>query len=176
MTYIEAYDPLTEGFTSGFWNIPLVGKWAEENIDADVFIKIDLDMYLIRPLPREMFADLSCTLVGRHDRYAEAHLAAVSARYPMYEYFFNTGFTISEKKSRFFSKQLEYLTWLDETFVSLGSDEFQRMYGLTVRDNVNRDDPSATERRLFEEICVSFMYADGVPIYPLSNYYLHAVS
>lgn len=172
VTYIEAYQQATDEFTCGFWNIPLVGQWAEDHLQADILIKIDLDMYLIRPLPDAMFDNISSTIVGLHDHLAEAHLASISGEYPAFQLFFNTGFTVSTPASHFFRNQLSYLMELERQYSSLSADDFRKRYGLTVGINVDRDDPTAVEHRLFEELCVSLMYQDGIPITPIRNYYL----
>lgn len=172
VTYIEAYLPITETFTCGFWNIPLVGQWVEENIQADVFIKIDLDMYIIRPLPKDLFDDLHYSVVGLHDRLAELHLASISEQHPAFKYFFNTGFTITTPQSRFFSQQLKYLTRMEEEYQQLGVLGFKNKYGPTLTEETTREDVTAVEHRLLEEMCVSIMYQDGIPIRPIRNYYL----
>ena len=53
--YIEHYLAETDNYSCGYWSIPLVGTWAEENISEEVLIKIDLDMYLIHSLPENLF-------------------------------------------------------------------------------------------------------------------------
>jgi len=45
VTYIEEYHPIIETFTSGFLNIPYVGKLMEDRLDVDVIIKIDLNPF-----------------------------------------------------------------------------------------------------------------------------------
>ena len=172
VTYVEAYLPITETYTCGFWNIPLVGQWAESNLNADVLIKIDLDMYLIRPLPESLFDNLEATVVGQHDHLAEMHLASISDQYPAFKYFFNTGFTISTPQSQFFDKQMEYLIRMEQDYQRLGTDGFREQYGPTITENTTRADTTAVEHRLMEEMCVSIMYRDGVPICPIQNYYL----
>jgi len=172
VTYIEAYQSITETYKCGFWNIPLVGKWAEENIQADVFIKIDLDMYLIRSLPENLFLDLKKSVVGLHDHLAEMHLSSISKNYPAFKYFFNTGFTITTPQSKFFEQQLKYLIEMEEDFEKLGVHNFKEKYGPNIVENTTREDETAVEHRLMEEMCVSIMYRDGVPIEPIQNYYL----
>jgi hypothetical protein len=172
VTYIESYQPVTETYECGFWNIPLVGKWIEENIQADVFIKIDLDMYLIRPLPEYLFYNLKKSVVGLHDHLAEMHLASISEKYPTFKHFFNTGFTISTPQSKFFTLQMKYLIMIEEEFKKLGVEGFRQKYGPNIVENTTREDPTSIEHRLMEEMCVSIMYNDGIPIEPIRNYYL----
>lgn len=172
VTYVEAYQSITESYNCGFWNIPLVGKWMEENIQADAFIKIDLDMYLIRPLPENLFFNLEKSIVGLHDHLAEMHLASISEKYPAFKYFFNTGFTITTPKSNFFEQQLKYLIFMENEFEKLGVQGFKEKYGPNIVENTTREDKDAVEHRLMEEMCVSIMYHEGVPIEPMQNYYL----
>jgi len=70
VTYIEDYDPETKTFFSGFWNIPLGGVWFENNLKEDIIIKLDLDMYLIKSLPNDLFnlPSNGCS-VGIFDKY-----------------------------------------------------------------------------------------------------------
>ena len=98
VTYIEEYQPVTETFISGFLNVPLVGKLLEERLTEDVFIKIDLDMSLIKPLPEELVN--SETLVcGQYDDYCTAQQRTVKEGWANP---FDTGFTISRRTSGFY--------------------------------------------------------------------------
>ena len=172
VNYIEAYQPITETYECGFWNIPLVGKWVEENIQADAFIKIDLDMYLINALPENLFSNLDKSIVGLHDSTAELHLSLISQEYPAFKYFFNTGFTITTPQSKFFDLQMKYLILMEEEFKNLGVEGFKHKYGPNIVENTTREDITGVEHRLMEEMCVSIMYNDGIPIQPIENYYL----
>jgi hypothetical protein len=172
VTYIEAYEPTTISYQCGFWNIPLVGRWMENHINADVFIKIDLDMYLIRPLPYSLFDNLEKSIVGLHDHLANPHLNIVKEEYPAFKYFFNTGFTITTPESRFFARQMEYLMQMDYDFEALGVDGFKKKYGPTIVDNIEDFSDEAIEHRMMEEMCVSIMYQNGIPITPFENFYL----
>jgi hypothetical protein len=171
VTYIETYHPITDSFNCGFWNIPLVGKWVENNIQADYYIKIDLDMYLIRPLPKKLFNGQK-SIVGLHDHLAENHLKKISENYPAFKYFFNTGFTVTTPESKFFETQMNYLITIENDYQNLGVEGFKEKYGPTIVENTTREDSTSIEHRLMEEMCVSIMYKDGFPIEPIINYYL----
>nr|DAF73122.1 MAG TPA: hypothetical protein [Caudoviricetes sp.] len=47
-------------------NEPLCGKIAEELLDEDIFIKIDLDMQLLKPLDRKLFDLEDFTVIGQY--------------------------------------------------------------------------------------------------------------
>lgn len=169
VTYIEAYEPETETYLCGFWNIPLVGMWAENNLTEDVLIKIDLDMYLIKPLKPEWFVDLDKTIVGIHDFKAHPYLHKMSTAYPEFGNFFNTGFTISKRSSGFFHEQMQALIEMEDVY---DQGRFEQVYGIKVGESSSRDEDNEFEYDLLEELCVSIMYRDGFPIIPLANFYL----
>lgn len=64
--YIEKYVEDTKKFEYGFLNEPLCGKLAEEMLSEDTFIKIDLDMQLLKPLGQELLDLENFTLVGQY--------------------------------------------------------------------------------------------------------------
>lgn len=68
VAYTEQHHPITDTFTSGFLNIPFVGMLYEQALDVDYLIKIDLDMNLLQPLPRELVecGDVVC---GQYDDF-----------------------------------------------------------------------------------------------------------
>lgn len=98
VTYIEEYQPVTETFISGFLNVPLVGKLLEERITEDILIKIDLDMNLIKPLPVEL-VNGEVLVCGQYDDYCTAQQRTVAKGWANP---FDTGFTISRRKSQFY--------------------------------------------------------------------------
>ena len=55
VTYIEEYLPISDGFPAGWWNVPLCGKWFEQNLKEDLLIHIDLDITLIKELDERIF-------------------------------------------------------------------------------------------------------------------------
>jgi len=108
VVYLEEYMPETENFFCGFWNVPLVMKWCEENLDYETFIHIDLDMNIIKPLP-ESLVNYHLPICGVYDT------VSVKDQRPLPEGWktFDTGFTISKKDSGFytlFHNELEKLT------------------------------------------------------------------
>lgn len=111
VTYIEDYQPVTETFTSGFLNIPLVGAMMEERLTEGVLIKIDLDMNLIKPLPPKMFSGE--IILGQYDDYCTKHQrVGLGGRNPM-----DTGFMISPIESGI------YTHFFNETMNTMGSDD-----------------------------------------------------
>lgn len=111
VTYIEEYKSVTETFTSGFLNIPLIGMMMEERLKEDFFIKIDLDMNLIKPLPKSMFEN-DITL-GQYDDYCtKMQRGGLDGSNPM-----DTGFLISKRKSGI------YKHWFDIVMHIMGSDD-----------------------------------------------------
>lgn len=112
VTYIENYQPITETFTSGFLNIPLVGKMMEESLDENIFIKIDLDMNIIKPLPRGLI-NSEAIVVGQYDDYCTKHQRlGIGDNNP-----FDTGFIISRRESGI------YQHFFDECMKIMGSDD-----------------------------------------------------
>ena len=76
--YIEEYCPETETFTNGFLNSPFVGKVMESRLQEDVLIKIDLDMALIKPLPRSFVFDHDI-VCGQYDNYCTDYQRSLPA-------------------------------------------------------------------------------------------------
>lgn len=104
VVYIETYDIITDTFVSGFWNIPYSGVWFEQNLKEKIFIKLDLDMELIRPLDEKFINNILSNdiNVGIYD------IDFGSDRTKRYELFpeiliqSNTCFIISTKKSKIY--------------------------------------------------------------------------
>jgi hypothetical protein len=98
--YIEEYHPIIETFTSGFLNIPYVGKLMEDRLDVDVIIKIDLDMNLIQPLPKEL---VNCgeVVCGQYDDYSTRLQRTLEEGWTNP---FDTGFMITRKDSGFYNR------------------------------------------------------------------------
>lgn len=97
--YIEEYHPIIETFTSGFLNIPYVGKLMEDRLDVDVLIKIDLDMNLIRPLPKEL-VNCGKTICGQYDDYCTKQQRTLNSGWGNP---FDTGFMITRTDSKFYN-------------------------------------------------------------------------
>ena len=97
VTYIEDYQEISETFTSGFLCIPLIGAMMEDQLTEDVLIKIDLDMNIIKPLPKE-WLEFDQIIVGQYDDYCTKHQREGIAE----ENPFDTGFIISKRDSGFY--------------------------------------------------------------------------
>lgn len=98
VTYIEEYHEITKTFTSGFLNIPYVGKLFEDRLDVDYLIKIDLDMNLIQPLPESLFGDNN--VCGQYDDYCTKQQRSLE---PGWDNPFDTGFMITPRSKRFYN-------------------------------------------------------------------------
>ena len=113
VTYIEKYIPETETYFCGYWNVPLVGMIFEETLKEDIFIHIDLDMNIIKPLPKTLVKSVSTNdfvICGQYDDYAATLQRNIPDRWqnPL-----DTGFIISHKDSMFyknFYNELKILT------------------------------------------------------------------
>ena len=116
ITYIEEYFPETEEYLNGYWNIPLVGRWAEENLQERVLIKIDLDMYIIRELPGELFEDSILPLVGQYDEMS-AKNDLNNLNFPLeYGPPFDTGLIVTARERGFYRKFFKTLKRITEEF------------------------------------------------------------
>jgi len=94
--YTEKYHSITETFTSGFINIPFVGMLYENILKEDILIKIDLDMNLIKPLPKEMvFSD--SVICGQYDEHSLFDRIVMNS-----DACFDTGFIISKRLDNFY--------------------------------------------------------------------------
>lgn len=113
VTYIEAYHDETESYLNGYWNIPLVGNWVEQNLNYEISIKIDLDMYIIKELPKRFFELKNLPLVGRYDEDSAKHAANKLNFSKKYGNPFDTGFVISNRTDflyKIFYEELKLLT------------------------------------------------------------------
>lgn len=149
--YIENYQPETENYVCGFWNIPLSLKIIEETEDYNYMIHIDLDMNLINPLPKEWFEHEE-TIVGQYDELAARDQRDTSGMniLPL-----DTGFVISKKGCGFYKKFYEDLKVLTE---GQGDD-----YWKSECKNVSLN--------FLEEYAVDKMYANNTfPIKPIRFY------
>lgn len=103
VTYIEKYHKETESFTSGFLNIPFVGMLLEERLKEDILIKLDLDMTLIKPLPKSLFSNVN-VICGQYDDYCskQQRFLGEGRENP-----FDTSFIISRRTSGFYKTFFE---------------------------------------------------------------------
>lgn len=115
VTYIERYLKETESFISGFYNVPLCGSIFEKELKEDIFIHIDLDMNLIKPLPESLVnkvADNKFVLVGQYDDESAKEQRQIGDDWdnPL-----DTGFIISHRDSGFYQFFYERLMALTVT-------------------------------------------------------------
>ena len=150
--YIEEYHPIVETFTSGFLNIPFVGKLMEDRLEEDVLIKIDLDMNLIQPLPEEL---VNCgeVVCGQYDDYCTKQQRTLE---PGWANPFDTGFMITRKDSGFYNK------WFDEVVTILNDPESDPEW-LGVREQTG-------EYYLEEYIVDKLYHADPTVLQPVQKY------
>lgn len=99
--YIEYFDKNIFNYSSGFLTLPFVGQLFENSIyvNQHIMIKIDLDMQLLKPLPKEWFitASFGSTVVGQYDKYS------IRDQRQTYTDFlpFDTGLMITNKNNKF---------------------------------------------------------------------------
>ena len=151
VTYIEAYSPETEKFTSGFITIPYAGMFFEERLSEDILIKIDLDNVMLKPFPKELIEKAyTSTVVGRY-----------SNDFDVYERYcfngecpFDTSLVITNRKLGFYRKY--YDLCFDERV--LNSPEW-----LAIKD--------VEGEYWLEEYVVDYMYKNRLAdITPIQNY------
>ena len=155
VNYIEKYLPETEELDSGFWIVPLCGMKLEEELVEDVFIHIDLDMNLIRPLPQELVNYVALndeTLVGQYDDESakEQRKIGIDWDNPL-----DTGFIISKRESRFYK-------FFYENLMKLAKEKGDQRW----KDNCN-DQPMY----FLEEYVIDKAYNEKTyPIAPIKRY------
>lgn len=115
VTYIENFLPETDGFFSGFWNVPLCGKIFEETLTEDVFIHIDLDMKLIKPLSQDLVDSVltnDFVICGQYDDESSKSQRKIGNDWknPL-----DTGFIISNRKTGFYKFFYESLSEITKT-------------------------------------------------------------
>ena len=154
VTYNEEFHPITDTFTSGFINIPYVGKVYEQRLDVDILIKTDLDMTLLRPLDEELVLSNS-VVCGQYDDYCTKQQRSVQ---PGWANPFDTGFVISRKSSKFYELV------------------FDRAYNIMVGnviDPVWEQVRSVTGEYYLEEYVVDMIYRESLAqITPIQRYQL----
>lgn len=115
VNYIEKYLSETETLDSGFWIVPLCGMKLEEELTEDIFIHIDLDMNLIKPLSESLVHSVleqKATLVGQYDDESAKEQRKIGTDWdnPL-----DTGFIISLRNSHFYKYFYEKLMELAKT-------------------------------------------------------------
>lgn len=152
VTYIEELQPITQSFTSGFLNSPLVGHILEGRLTEDMLVKIDLDMNLIKPLPESWF-DEKVTIVGQYDDYCTKQQRIMREGWANPS---DTGLVISNRARRF------YYFWFMTVKGLLDNPESDPDW-LHVREQ--------TGEYYLEEYAVDKMFRDGrIPIKPMQKY------
>ena len=120
--YIEDFDCRSEDFSSGFLTLPYTNRWAEQNclVKERILLRADLDMYLLKPLPKDIFdVAQDKIVVGQYDEDS-----AKDQRTPFYGTMpFDTGLMIYNKASKFGS------LWCNicESSDVLQSDEWKKI-------------------------------------------------
>lgn len=130
VTYIEKYHEVTQSFSSGFINVPFCGMLLEEELEEDVFIHIDLDMNLIKPINDELINDVykdGHILVGQYDDISKLDQRFLGEDW---ENPLDTGFIISRRDSGFYKYFYEELMKLHET----NGDKRWKKYCQNVRE------------------------------------------
>lgn len=112
VTYTEVYNEDTKKFPAGWWSTPLIGKWAEENLDEDLFIHTDLDMILLRKASSYLTQfntgyEIKCSVYSENfpDDYQIV---------PEWKKLFVTSFCCSTKQSKFYTKWYNKMMELNE--------------------------------------------------------------
>lgn len=168
VTYIEDYHPETENYQNGYWNIPLAGKYFEERLSVDTLIKIDLDMYLIKPMERFLFSlEHRIPLVGRYDDDSAKHDTNKLIFPARYGRPWDTGLIISHRESGFYAAFYDKLKQLTAEYEA---GIFEDKYGLRVK---RQDDDIGVDYGAIEEFAISVMHTDDkVPLREITKYNL----
>ncbi len=97
----------TKTYDNGYWNIPLVGKLIEELYPKEKLIKIDLDMFMLKAIPKELLKE--DLLIGRYDDISKKHNLNAFNFPEHYGNPFDTGFIISNSSDYFYYEFYETL-------------------------------------------------------------------
>lgn len=168
VTYIEDYHPETDDYENGYWNIPLSGKWFEKNLSEDILIKIDLDMYLIKPLPQKLFRlEQGMTLVGRYDESSAKHNTNKLTFPAQYGQPWDTGFVITHRTTGFFAAFYRTLKQLTSYYEE---GKLEELYGLHIKQH---DGDHGVDYGAIEEFAVSVLHTDNdFPLREINKYNL----
>lgn len=166
VVYIEKYYPETDQYQNGYWNIPLSGKYFEETLDEDIFIKIDLDMYLIKPLSKTLFSS-DIPIVGRYDESSAKHNTNKLTFPKKYGQPWDTGLVITKKSNLFFTRFYEKLKQITSEYEN---GLFENKYNLHIKEF---DEDSGVDYGAIEEFAVSILYTDeNIALQPIIKYNL----
>lgn len=127
ITYIENYVSETDEYFCGYWNVPLAGMILEKTLTEDIFIHIDLDMNIIKPIPKELVDSVinnEFIICGQYDDHCTKQQRLIGEDWSNP---FDTGFIISHRESgfyTFFYHALKEITELrgDDRWKTLCSD------------------------------------------------------
>lgn len=98
--YIEYEDPQIQNYSSGFLTLPFCGMLFERKIkiQQDILIRTDLDMKLLKPMPKELF-NCKMPIIGQYDK-----ISIKDQRQTFSDFLpFDTGFMITNKNDNFYS-------------------------------------------------------------------------
>lgn len=127
ITYIEDYYHNSAEFSTGFLNEPYTGKYFEfiNPIKEEITIKIDLDMQVLKPIPKDLIEQcLNGTIIGQYDIASmKMQRTLADGNIP-----FDTNFIISHRKHNFY--KLYFDLCLSDTILDLPEwKSLQKIYG-----------------------------------------------
>lgn len=99
--YIEEYLPEAENMEVGFFLVPLVGALIEQQYPDAYLIHIDLDMKIIKEIPKKYF-NKDIIYCGQYDEYAIKDQRKLTNINPDWKQPMDTGFTISHNSMGFY--------------------------------------------------------------------------
>jgi hypothetical protein len=145
VTYIEAYHDVTEDFEYGFYNVPIALKWAEENLDEEIFIHTDLDMKILKRIDKHWISLVkdNHVIIGMYSDYDLKYQRDVPAGWANP---FDTGFQIYKRTLNF------------NEFVSFRLQELRKTYKGNLYD---------LEEHIIDEV---YNVTKEFNIYPVLNY------
>tara|TARA_R110000796_G_scaffold180561_1_gene297132 strand:- start:358 stop:1161 length:804 start_codon:yes stop_codon:yes gene_type:complete len=123
VNYIHEYNSITNSFNNGFWNKPLGCSILEKKLNYDFFIHIDLDMYIIKELKKNVYCN-SCLIYDEIDSMQERQF--INNTYKP----FNTCYMTCIKSDQIFTKWFDILNNTDafyykKYYKSITEDKFE---------------------------------------------------
>lgn len=177
VNYIHNYIKETDEYENGYWNIPLMGKYFEEKLDENILIKIDLDMYLLKEIPKNII-NSSKTIVGRYDINSAKHnLNSLFFPENLYGLPFDTGLIISHKAEKFYEKYyntLKLVTHQYNTSIKNNSQDIFNIYNIKVQGEFE----DGMDYGVLEEFSVNLLNLNtnnsiqGIEKYNIGEYYI----
>jgi len=133
VTYIEDYQSETDNFKNGYWLIPLTGKYIQNKIQSDFYIKIDLDMYLQKPIPKIFFQKNKIT-ISKYDNNSQNNRWNNFNKFPKkYGNVWDTGIIITEKNN-FFKDYYDLLISLEKEYLQ-SKKQFYKKYLIKIPED-----------------------------------------